>query len=306
MLQVVAPRIWLPSMALLWALLSATLAAAKTPGQVMAIRFFQALAESSTFSGSHYILGSWYKESELGKRSGIFASSAQLGSLFSGVLQSAIIQGPLNHHLGLRSYQWLFLIDAFIGVPIALFGFLTFPDTPRKTKAWFLSAEERQLAIKRLPERPHTTMSRDLFKRVLKRWHWYAFSALFAFSSMLESPNINSLMQLWLKAEGYTQSQRNVSFCSSIQPRVCREADVDFPALPPRPRLGGHLRHDPLREPLRPLPLPLAGEHAHGTRPANHFDHPAHPLDPHICLLCSLLPQRHRVRRPSFELCVGE
>lgn len=90
-LQVVPPRIWLASMAVLWSGLSMCLAAAKSPGHVMAIRFFQALAESSTvcaayppwvlpslllekslimhrsllpclqFSGSHFLLGCWVR-----------------------------------------------------------------------------------------------------------------------------------------------------------------------------------------------------------------------------------------------------
>ncbi|KDN53324.1 MFS general substrate transporter [Tilletiaria anomala UBC 951] len=210
MLQVVPPRLWLPSMALIWAGLSGCLAAVQTPRQVMAIRFLQALAESSTFSGSHYILGSWYKESELGKRSGIFASSAQLGSIFSGVMQAAILTGPLNGHLNLAGWRWLFLLDLFIGVPIALYGYLTFPDTPRTTTSFFLTEEERKLAVSRLPERPMTKLSWDLLSRTLKRWHWYAFSMLFAWSSMLESVNINSLMQLWLTNKGFAGWQRNL------------------------------------------------------------------------------------------------
>ncbi|KAE8250233.1 hypothetical protein A4X03_0g6489, partial [Tilletia caries] len=45
-LQIVPARIWLPSMALIWSGLSMCLAAAKNPGHIMAIRFFQALAEA--------------------------------------------------------------------------------------------------------------------------------------------------------------------------------------------------------------------------------------------------------------------
>lgn len=103
------------------------------------------------------------------------------------------------------------LIDGFIGITIAIYGFLVFPDTPRKTKSWFLTSEERELAISRLPQSkgPRTYLSWDLVKRCLGRWHWYAFSALFAWSSMLESVGINSLFALWLKAEGRTVPERN-------------------------------------------------------------------------------------------------
>ncbi|CAD6964057.1 unnamed protein product [Tilletia controversa] len=238
-LQFVPARIWLPSMALIWSGLSMCLAAAKNPGHIMAIRFFQALAEASTFSGSHYLLGSWYKEDELGKRSGIFASSAQLGSLFSGVLQGAIFRS-MEGYRGLRAFQWLFLLDGFIALPIALYGyvaqcsppqgddfeltlmipgfdyriepmssFLCFPDVPQTTRAWFLTEAERKLAVTRLPPRPHTKLEWNLVKRVLGRWRWYAFSALFAWSSMLESVGINGLFQLWIASEDTSVQHRN-------------------------------------------------------------------------------------------------
>lgn len=70
--------------------------------KIYAIRFFQGIAESSTFVGTHYVLGSyvlnassdiggyphlsfvhsWYKPGELGKRSGIFTSSGLVGTLY--------------------------------------------------------------------------------------------------------------------------------------------------------------------------------------------------------------------------------
>ncbi|PWY96850.1 MFS general substrate transporter, partial [Testicularia cyperi] len=207
-LQVVPPRFWLPFCGIMWGTLSATLAAAKTPQHVMVIRFFQALFESSTFTGCHWVLGSWYKESELGKRSGIFSTFAQMGSLWSGIMQGRIAQ-TMNGHLGLKSYQWLFIIDFAIAIPIAVFGFIFFPDTPRKTKAWFLTEAERQLAVDRLPYHPPTKMSWNLFKRTFGRWHIYMFGALFGFGSMLESAGINSVMGFWFRSMKFPKAKIN-------------------------------------------------------------------------------------------------
>ncbi|CDU23360.1 probable FEN2-Pantothenate permease [Sporisorium scitamineum] len=207
-LQVVAPRYWLPFCGAMWGVLSACLAATRTPEQVMAIRFLQALFESSTFTGCHWILGSWYKEEELGKRSGIFSTFAQMGSLWSGVMQGRISQ-TMNGHLGLKSYQWLFIVDFCLAMPIALFGFLLFPDTPRKTKAWFLTQEERELAVSRLPQHEPTKLSWDLVKRVFGRWHIYLFALLFGFGSMLESAGVNSVMGFWFKSMHFTKAQIN-------------------------------------------------------------------------------------------------
>lgn len=63
------------------------------PWQIMVIRFFQAIFESSTFVGCHYILGSWYKGSELAKRTALFTSSGLAGTMFSGFLQGGIHSG---------------------------------------------------------------------------------------------------------------------------------------------------------------------------------------------------------------------
>lgn len=59
----------------------------------MVIRFFQAIIESSTFVGCHYILGAWYKEEELGKRIAIFTSSGLASTMFSGFLQGGVHRG---------------------------------------------------------------------------------------------------------------------------------------------------------------------------------------------------------------------
>ena len=132
------------------------------------------------------------------------------------VLQGSIVDS-LQGYRGLRSWQWLFLLDGIIAIPIALYGFFCFPGTPtrgqgRSNSVWFLTDEERMLAIERLPPKPKTKLSPDLVKRVLLRWHWYAFSALFAISSMLESVGSNGIIQLWLLSYGDRFSGANRNF----------------------------------------------------------------------------------------------
>lgn len=63
------------------------------------------------------------------------------------------------------------MIDFAITAPVALYGFLCFPDTPETTKAFYLSKEERELAVRRMPKRRETKLSWDIFRRVLGRWY---------------------------------------------------------------------------------------------------------------------------------------
>lgn len=72
------------------------------------MRFVQAIFEASTFSGSHYILGTWYRDNELGKRTAVFTSAAQFGTFFSGIMQGAI-KSSLDGRHGKAGWQWLFV-----------------------------------------------------------------------------------------------------------------------------------------------------------------------------------------------------
>lgn len=58
-IQKVPPRIWFPSMVLLWAGLTMASAACKTYGQLCAVRFLMGFAEASTYAGNIYVMGSW-------------------------------------------------------------------------------------------------------------------------------------------------------------------------------------------------------------------------------------------------------
>lgn len=50
-IQKIAPRIWLPSMVLVWAALTMACAGCRTYAQLCVVRFFQGLAEASTYCG---------------------------------------------------------------------------------------------------------------------------------------------------------------------------------------------------------------------------------------------------------------
>lgn len=91
-------------------------AASKRPRDIMAIRFFQGFAESTTFVGTHYILGSWYTERELGKRSGIFTASGLAGTMIGGFIQTGVYTS-LNGHSGLAGWRWLFIVRLFCHLP---------------------------------------------------------------------------------------------------------------------------------------------------------------------------------------------
>ncbi|KAL7810675.1 major facilitator superfamily domain-containing protein [Trichoderma aethiopicum] len=211
-LYYVKPRIWFPSMMLFWGGLTMVTASVHSPQAIMAIRFFQGIFEASTFVGTHYILGAWYTERELGKRSGIFTASGLAGSMIGGFIQTGI-HSSLNGRSGLAGWRWLFIVDGLLTIPVAAYGFFFFPDTPRNTSAFYLTEDEKRLAVVRVPVvEEHSPITLRFLKKVLTSWHWWGFVMLWVIAGETESFSSNSLLALYLKSHPthkYTVSQLN-------------------------------------------------------------------------------------------------
>lgn len=100
------------------------------------------------------------------------------------------------------------IINFAMTIPVAIYGFLMFPDTPHTVKAFWLTEEERQLCLTRLPPTEHYVITWARFKasiwKVVTTWRFYLFSALFMISATsFEKTGIYAEFGLWLKAENY-------------------------------------------------------------------------------------------------------
>jgi sugar phosphate permease len=106
-----------------------------------------------------------------------------------------------------------FIIDGIITLPVAIYGYLLFPDTPRNTRAPYLSADEKALAISRVPEvSERTPISWAFLKHCFGTWYWYMFVILWILAGETESFSTNALLQLYMKShpgKKYTVSQIN-------------------------------------------------------------------------------------------------
>ncbi|KAK2045632.1 MFS general substrate transporter [Colletotrichum somersetense] len=160
----------LPVLEVGWGLSTLGLAWARNVRTVYAMRFFTGLFESDFFTGIIYVIGSWYKPSEVGRRVALFYIAAPLGTMFAGYLQAAVWLN-LHNARGLAGWRWNFLVDALITVPIAFVGFFVFPDVPSRSRPRLLSARLHALAQKRLEgltAPPQLRVSRDIFGRNLQ------------------------------------------------------------------------------------------------------------------------------------------
>jgi ACS family pantothenate transporter-like MFS transporter len=109
-IQKIAPRYWLPFTLIIWSSLTMCSAACTTYAQLCVVRFLQGFFESSLYSGTIYVLGSWYKPSEIAKRTAIFTAIGQIGSMFAGVMMTAMNES-LHGQTSLSGWQWVFIIS---------------------------------------------------------------------------------------------------------------------------------------------------------------------------------------------------
>ncbi|KAJ5635812.1 allantoate permease, partial [Penicillium longicatenatum] len=172
----VSPRWVIPSLEVGWGIATMCMSSVKTYKALYGLRFLVGIFESGFYPGIHYLLGSWYTPREIGKRAMIFWLAGSIGTIFSGFLQAAAYTN-LDGVEGRAGWRWLFIIDGIITLPLALAGFLFFPNLPQSgKKTWWTSEEEHNLSVRRMKAigragKQPWTMAK--VKRILSSWHTY-------------------------------------------------------------------------------------------------------------------------------------
>ncbi|KAI8315123.1 Averantin hydroxylase [Colletotrichum sp. SAR11_59] len=105
-------------------------------------------------------------------------------------------------------------ISGIITLPVAIYGYFFFPDTPSTTTAFYLSEEEIKLAQERVPirEEGEKILTWSFISRILHSWYFYGFCFLWILGNTSESQSNQSLLNLYMQShptEHYTVFQRN-------------------------------------------------------------------------------------------------
>lgn len=178
--------------------------------QIYVLRFFIGLAESTFYPGMQYIIGSWYRKDELAKRSCIFHTSGAIGSMFSGYLMAAVYH--LGGRDGFKGWQWLFIINTVISLPIALAGYFMIPDVPEITRAWYFTKEDIALSQMRMQlegRAKRAPFTKGKLKKIFSSWHIYLLSLLYIFFNNGNGAASQPAFSLWLKQQGYSVTDIN-------------------------------------------------------------------------------------------------
>ncbi|KAJ9602537.1 hypothetical protein H2200_013080 [Cladophialophora chaetospira] len=195
-----SPRIVIPTLELGWGVATIATSSVQSYQALYALRFLVGLFESGFYPGIHYLLGSWYTPRELGKRAMIFWLAGSMGQLFSGFLQAAAYTG-LNGVHDRAGWRWLFIIDGIITLPLAVAGYIFFPNLPQdNNKSWWLTQAEDDLSRRRMKtigragREPWTWPK---LKRLLFSWHTYILPMLYV---IWNNGGFQPAMGYWLKS----------------------------------------------------------------------------------------------------------
>ena len=158
-----------------------------------------------------YIIGSWYRKDELAKRSCLFHAMGNVGSMVSGYLMAG------THNLdgvhGFHGWQWLFITNTIVSLPIAISGFFFLPDLPEITNAWYLTPAEIDLAKRRMELEGRATRApytKSKFRKIFSSWRIYTLVLLYIFFNNGNGGLSQPAFPLWLKQEGYSIRQINI------------------------------------------------------------------------------------------------
>ncbi|KAL4876361.1 major facilitator superfamily domain-containing protein [Aspergillus karnatakaensis] len=146
------PSLYIPFWVCIWSCVSATTAATKNFGSLIAVRLILGVCEAPFFPAVFYLLSCWYTKKELALRYAILYSGLVLATATSGLLAAAIFAG-LDEAAGLAGWQWLFIIEGAASLLLGLIAFGLLPDLPGQNTGsarWLFTPEEQQLAVDRM------------------------------------------------------------------------------------------------------------------------------------------------------------
>ncbi len=159
------------------------------------------MEQASYFPGVHFVLGSWYRSDEIGRRGGIFYVGLTLGTLTAGLLQAAASKN-LDGVNGLAGWRWMFILTAIITLPLAFVGVVLWPGTPDKPNRLLLSEDEINLAKARLEKHGNQLKALPFswarLYKIFTGWKFYLIVIwnIFFFNSFAN----NAAFLLWIKS----------------------------------------------------------------------------------------------------------
>ncbi|OJZ88567.1 hypothetical protein ASPFODRAFT_129777 [Aspergillus luchuensis CBS 106.47] len=205
-LKKTTPRIWLPTLTLVWGVVATLLGVVQNYAGYLTSRTALGIAESGLFPGVVFYLSMWYKRNEQHYRVALFFSAASLAGAFGGILAWGIAH--MKGVGGYSGWRWIFILEGLLTVLMSIgayFWVYNYPST-----AEFLTPEERQFIQFRLKNDNDSTRDEqftwsavfDAFRDIKVWLYGLAFHTM-----SLPLYTLSLFMPTIISALGYTSAQ---------------------------------------------------------------------------------------------------
>ena len=157
-------RVWIARIMFTWGVISTAMIFVNSAATFYVLRFLLGAAEAGFFPGIIYYLTHWFPARERARAVGLFMTATALAGVIGAPVSSALLQ--LDGALGLRGWQWLFLIE---GLPaILLTPVVLMKMTERPSDAAWLTPDERDYLSREIAaEQAQTTHAHVTLREAL-------------------------------------------------------------------------------------------------------------------------------------------
>ena len=204
LLEKFGARRWIARIMITWGVLAGGMALVKGPQSLYLMRFLLGAAEAGFFPGVILYLTYWFPAEYRARIVGLFMVAIPVSSFLGSPISAALLE--TDGWLGLRGWQWMFILEAAPAVLMGLACLVFLSDRP--SDAQWLGADERSWLLARL--NAETTRKRPVghmsLWQVLWNKHVLVLSVVLAGSTA-----VSSGLQLWqpqiIKSYGLTNMQ---------------------------------------------------------------------------------------------------
>ena len=136
----VGARRWIARIMLTWGLISGAMAFATGPASFLGLRFLLGVAEAGFFPGIIFYLSTWFPAAYRARVISTLFLAVPISNAAASVISGAILE--MDGMLGLKGWQWVFILEALPAVLLAFVVWRQMIDRPANAK--WLRADERE------------------------------------------------------------------------------------------------------------------------------------------------------------------
>jgi MFS transporter, ACS family, tartrate transporter len=136
----VGARLWIARIMITWGIVSGLMAATSGPASFLTLRFLLGIAEAGFFPGIIFYLSTWFPAAYRGRVISALFLAQPVSNALASILSGAILE--MDGALGLKGWQWVFIIESIPAVVLAFVVLNRMTDRP--AQAGWLNADERE------------------------------------------------------------------------------------------------------------------------------------------------------------------